>query len=90
MSLTIPQSRPTLADRGAPACQGEDPELWFAGDRQPLDQARAVALCANCSWSATCLQRALRDEEGQPANSIFGIFGGLFPAERLVLSRSVA
>ena len=77
-------SPPILADRRASACQGEDPELWFAGERQPLEQAVAVALCATCSQSTICLQRALRDEED------FGIFGGLFPAERLALARSVA
>jgi len=42
-------SPPILADRKPPACQGEDPELWFAGERQPLEQAAAVALCSICS-----------------------------------------
>ena len=81
---------PILADRKPPACQGEDPELWFAGERQPLEQAAAVALCSICSQRSVCLQRALRDEQDQPANAIFGIFGGLFPAERLLLARSAA
>jgi len=68
---------PILADRSAPACVGEDPELWFAGERQPIEQAAAVAFCSICSQRSVCLQRALRDEED------FGIFGGLLPAERL-------
>jgi len=75
---------PILADRSAPVCVGEDPELWFAGERQPLEQALAVALCSICSQRSTCLQRALRDEED------FGIFGGLLPAERLDRAWSAA
>jgi len=77
---------PILADREVPACVGEDPELWFAGERQPVQQAEALALCAVCPQKAkaVCLQRALRDGED------FGIFGGLFPAERSVLALAVA
>ena len=81
---------PILAKKGSPACQGEDPELWFAGERQPLEQSAAVALCSICPQRSVCLQRALRDEQGEPAHSIFGIFGGLFPAERLDRAWSAA
>jgi len=83
MSLSMP-AVPILADRSTPNCQGEDPELWFAGERQPLEQARALALCSTCPQKSACLQRALRDGED------FGIFGGLFPAERLDRAWSAA
>jgi len=83
MSLSV-YTPPILAKQGPPACVGEDPELWFAGERQPLEQAVAVALCSICPQRSACLQRALRDGED------FGIFGGLFPAERLDRAWSAA
>lgn len=74
---------PILADR--PSCTGEDPELWFAGERQPWEQSEAMAFCFVCPQSEVCLQRALRDEAELPANAIFGIFGGKHPDERYAL-----
>jgi len=84
---------PILADREAPACADHDPELWFVGARQPDEQARAKDICATCfigPSNPVCLRRALRDEQGQPANAVFGIFGGLLPEERLAMAWSAA
>ena len=73
---------PNLADHGSPACTGQDPELWFAGDSYPDQQALAESLCAGCPARSGCLLRAVTDEAGEPSRMVFGIFGGLFADER--------
>lgn len=77
----------------APACETEDPELFFpiadTGSRvqrskaaQQIEEAKAV--CQRCPIRAQCLAGALaRDEE-------FGVWGGLSEKERRALKRRAA
>ncbi|WP_405010990.1 WhiB family transcriptional regulator [Kitasatospora sp. NBC_01539] len=76
--------------RGA-ACQGMDPDLFYAEpdpDDPDADPAasgfatrRAKAVCAGCPVREMCLALALR--RGEP----FGVFGGLTADERRLLKR---
>ena len=63
-----------------------DPELWFTGT--PNAEAKAKALCSDCSMRSECLSLAIQAEEGTPLSLRFGIFGGMTPKERSAASVS--
>lgn len=67
-----------VADSG-PACQDEDPELFFPDRHTPvtkIDEARAV--CARCRLRDQCRAWAL----GRHAEYLHGIWGGMTQDER--------
>jgi WhiB family redox-sensing transcriptional regulator len=82
-----------LVRQTAPACETEDPELFFpvadTGSRvqrrmaaQQIEEAKAV--CRRCPIRVQCLDEALaRGEE-------FGVWGGLSEKERRALKRRAA
>lgn len=61
------------------ACAGEPVEVFFGGDRQPLEQwvPRAKEICQRCPVRPECLEHALRTRETE------GVWGGTGPEERL-------
>jgi WhiB family redox-sensing transcriptional regulator len=61
-------------------CRGTDPELFTALDGS-RDQARALAICADCPVRSECLTGALA--EGDDAT----VRGGLTPEDRRKLRR---
>ncbi len=63
------------------ACDGTDPELFFAEDENSIAEAKAV--CARCPVRADCLDWAL-------ANRPDGIWGGLAEGEHRKLRRKAA
>lgn len=70
-----------------PACEGEDPDLFFpVGDgHQALFQAStAKAICRTCPLQAACLQGAL--ERGEE----FGVWGGTDERDRRAMRRLTA
>ncbi|MFE7077227.1 WhiB family transcriptional regulator [Streptomyces sp. NPDC057620] len=73
--------------RPRPACEGEDPELFFpvGNTGQALLQIEeAKAVCRRCPLMERCLQGALeRNEES-------GVWGGLSEDERRSLKRRSA
>lgn len=60
------------------ACEGLDPELFYAEGYQAI--ARAKSICANCDVRERCLEWAIRREE-------FGVWGGTTARERAALRR---
>ncbi|MBY8887038.1 WhiB family transcriptional regulator [Streptomyces sp. PTM05] len=80
-------SPPYRLPRGAlPACQGEDPELFFpsAGYEKRQEQvARAKRICARCLCNRDCLRLALHNDEP------VGIWGGCTTTERRVLRNDI-
>ncbi len=80
MSLT---SLPPITDdpwRTRAACDGTDPELFFAGDTASVEAARA--LCAGCPVRAQCLEAAL------DLGEMHGVWGGMAEGQRRRLIRS--
>jgi hypothetical protein len=68
-------------------CQQTDAELWFS--TEPGDQHLAKTLCRSCTARTACLRLALDHETGH--SGVYGIYGGLNPAERTrLMIRSVA
>jgi WhiB family redox-sensing transcriptional regulator len=63
------------------ACASTDPEIFFPARDDPGTQARQV--CGRCPVSDNCLAYALQSGEE------FGIWGGLNPAERKNLRRTL-
>lgn len=61
------------------ACADEDPELFFAGDDEAVEQAKAV--CAVCPVRTECLETALA------VNEMHGVWGGMAEGERRRLIR---
>jgi WhiB family redox-sensing transcriptional regulator len=82
---------PRTADWTRAACRGEDPELFFpAGETGTAarDLYRIAAqVCIGCPVARACLDRALAAEGLAPAQTRYGLFGGLTPAERAKLAR---
>ncbi|MFE5901198.1 WhiB family transcriptional regulator [Streptomyces sp. NPDC056488] len=73
--------------RPRPACENEDPELFFPiGDTGPalLQVEEAKAVCRRCPLMESCLQGAL--ERGETS----GVWGGLSEPERRSLKRRAA
>ncbi|MCX4729420.1 MULTISPECIES: WhiB family transcriptional regulator [unclassified Streptomyces] len=73
--------------RPRPACENEDPELFFPiGDTGPalLQVEEAKAVCRRCPLMESCLQGAL--ERGETA----GVWGGLSEPERRRMKRRAA
>jgi hypothetical protein len=81
---------PGLIARCAPLCWGVDPELFFGPDDSPGTgplfgwERRALAVCAGCSVTATCLVQALEF----PADEQYGVIGGATAAQRRALLRA--
>ncbi|MHB8513255.1 MAG: WhiB family transcriptional regulator [Actinomycetota bacterium] len=60
------------------ACEGLDPELFYAEGGQAI--ARAKSVCANCEARQRCLEWAIKREE-------FGVWGGTTARERASIRR---
>lgn len=71
---------PSWFDRAA--CEGLDPDLFFAERGESLDAAREI--CATCPVQAECLDYALRHR------IIHGVWGGLSERQRRRLRRRAA
>jgi WhiB family redox-sensing transcriptional regulator len=71
-----------LAATGPAPCAVGDPELWWPIRGESRDQyADAVAACRVCPARGACLAYAVA------AGERHGIWGGLWPRERLQLAR---
>lgn len=75
-------------------CTQNDPDLSFPhdGERSQSYEPRIAAakrLCEQCpaAQKAACLDLAMDAEGGAPAESRWGVFGGLGPSERARLAR---
>lgn len=62
-------------------CGQNDPELWFADERNKADQRYAKGVCSQCPALARCQGIAL-EYELETNQTMFGIFGGLTEKER--------
>lgn len=69
-----------------PACAGEDPELFFPGEKSGADvlqKEEAKAICRVCPLMESCLQQALERNE-------LGVWGGTDEDERRRMKRRAA
>lgn len=64
------------------ACVGQNPEIWFASDRDRDIKAAAIATCQTCPLQQVCLEAALAAEAGVHGALRDGIFGGITPTAR--------
>ncbi len=62
------------------ACSGTDPELFFAGDPESVETARA--LCEGCPVRTPCLEAALALGE------MHGVWGGVTEGQRRRMIRA--
>jgi WhiB family transcriptional regulator, redox-sensing transcriptional regulator len=64
------------------SCRGIDPSTFFPSNRsrRANDEARAKAVCSTCAVVAQCRQYAI--DAAEP----YGIWGGLTPFERALLT----
>jgi len=69
-----------LADLGG-ACSQNDPELWFADERNKADQRYAKGICSQCPVLHECQSKIL-DHELETNQTLYGIYGGLTDRER--------
>lgn len=63
------------------SCQQNDPELWFADERNKADQRYAKGVCSQCPELHAC-QSAVLDHELEANETLYGIYGGLTEKER--------
>jgi WhiB family transcriptional regulator, redox-sensing transcriptional regulator len=56
------------------ACRGLDPEIFYPGDEEETEMAKAV--CGQCAVRDTCLEHALGSRERD------GVWGGATEKER--------
>jgi hypothetical protein len=54
--------------------------MWFATDDDTIREAKQI--CAGCPARQPCLDNAMAEETNEYRSRIFGIRGGLTPAER--------
>ncbi|CAM5292519.1 transcriptional regulator WhiB [Streptomyces spiroverticillatus] len=76
-----------IIERPRPACENEDPELFFPiGETGPalMWAEEAKAVCRRCPLMESCLKGALN------RNEQYGVFGGLSASERRSLKRRAA
>lgn len=78
-----------------PAPCRQSPDDWFPdgtiGQGAKREMEYAASVCrALCTIRANCLTLAMRCEDGQPAASRHGVFGGLTPSQRAALDPKVA
>jgi|GEM_PF-4179550 len=67
------------------ACIGEDPEIFFPGEKAPPSHAvDALAICGGCTARQACLDATMRAEKS--AAHRYGIFGGTTPQQRNLLA----
>lgn len=66
------------------ACRGRGPSLFFPGQGEPLEAARAI--CAGCPVRADCLADSL----GRPSCGDNGVWAGTSPRQRRDLRRTAA
>ncbi|MDJ0342801.1 WhiB family transcriptional regulator [Streptomyces sp. H10-C2] len=89
MALTIGDRRGFDGDaavRDRPACENEDPELFFPiGNTGPalLQIEEAKAVCRRCRLRESCLQEALD-------SGMAGVWGGTSEDERRAMKRRAA
>lgn len=62
-------------------CGQNDPELWFADERNKADQRYAKGICSQCPELNTC-QAITLEFELETNQTMYGIFGGLTEKER--------
>jgi WhiB family transcriptional regulator, redox-sensing transcriptional regulator len=71
------------AERGKPACEGEDVEIFFVEPSEP-DYRRATTeakeFCKRCPYVAECFEWALKNNE-------MGVWGGTTERERASMKR---
>lgn len=70
MELMALLERPEWHARAA--CRGAEPDRWFPGQGQPVDDARQV--CQGCQVAVDCREAGLSEK--------FGIWGGLTEIQR--------
>lgn len=72
-------------------CRGLDLALFVpdgkVGSEALMAHARAARFCAHCPVMRQCLELALTAEGNAPAQSRFGVYGGLTPDQRHDLYR---
>jgi hypothetical protein len=69
-------------------CQGLGDEVFFSEGRPNRHYyADAYAVCERCAVAAECLCCALHEERFDSQHHIFGLRGGLGPAERIFLGK---
>ncbi|MFF1416525.1 WhiB family transcriptional regulator [Streptomyces sp. NPDC058280] len=77
---------PDEPDWALGACTtGEDPELWFSGERTEGDREdtdTALRICRGCPIKDDCLATALAQEQGSGLGYRHGIRGGLTAPQR--------
>jgi WhiB family redox-sensing transcriptional regulator len=61
-----------------------DTDLFFPAERDVKGQREALRICEPCTVKRECLDWAL---EHQSSSEHYGIFGGMAPVERALLSR---
>lgn len=59
-----------------PVCAGMDPAVFFPGQSDPADEARAA--CGRCDLATKCRAWALR----QNPDTLWGVWGGMNQEER--------
>jgi WhiB family redox-sensing transcriptional regulator len=62
------------------SCRGMDPSIFFPATRRARDETRAKAVCAVCPVLAQCREYAV--DAAEP----YGIWGGMTPLERALLT----
>ena len=69
------------------ACREASTDVFFPPTKATYAEARP--LCAACPLATkqTCLDLAMRAEDGSGASNRYGMFGGLTPTERADLAR---
>jgi WhiB family redox-sensing transcriptional regulator len=80
---TLPRPRTSAWDwQLNGSCRGMDPSIFFPSSRSrgPHQEAHAKAVCSTCPVAAQCRQYAL--DAAEP----YGIWGGLTPFERALLT----
>ena len=68
-------------------CLNHDPETWFQDAWHPEAWDTPRQLCRRCPVRQACLDQALEEEAGYGIQRIYGMRGGLTPAERHQLNQ---
>lgn len=73
------------------ACVGHPVDWWFPteADRSAERWDAGRLVCRSCPVREQCLAESLQDEAGKPRSLLFGMRGGLSPAQRERVSRGL-
>lgn len=77
---------PAMAWVDEAPCSEVDPEIFFPGQGEHAQAAKAKAICGGCPSRRPCLEYAL----GTPQAEDWGIWGGTAESERRILRRQRA